>query len=572
MATLIMVNTKSNGSDAHHKDVIIRSTGIYGKATTYRKSSSQLGMELLGRQLCSNLRLLGFESDRPCCLLVKDKRTIQHLQRSQKDFPVDLDDFLLFSRPQKRASYRVLHFLLCIYDETQALSLFGLCYPCQDKRQEKEFRDSAFKMIEVIHSANELPRMSASLLLNPGGERFLKFLLSLSNAVIKAAALRNSKKDFLMVSDVWSELTSLAFSPHNNTCHVLHVPTLVGQQAFVTKMLKDYIKAIQTVHRERSEWIQFTTKTVGLLRQLRKIEETERSRNVHVSQKDSEVIFIEREQTNAAKSQRVTRIVKKWDYMTSLISNLRELLMVNDNILKHCQGYAEIKQEDVLPSTVSPEIMQQLREDDDFDDLVKNGQVNLATFVKMWLATQKRLYGASQSQQNHLSVPMNLMSTIERNAEQLHDLMFTNQTLIKKLQQLNEELYSDTQSNRLNTAGYMETPQIKRAHEKIVAPTPAVVYANPQRLNEAAATPMNALLTKMSPVTAKSTIKMPSPLMGGLADEIKPQRLRIQMETASPLTRESPMSSKLISPSTPTSTRPRSPLANVSLNHSGPLL
>ncbi|CAC5426353.1 HAUS6 [Mytilus coruscus] len=104
----------------------------------------------------------------------------------------------MFDLPNKRGSEVVLHFLFEKLNPVMCREEFRHCWPIIDKQQEAQFRRTCNNWLNNI-SKNEpdshLPRITGSLFLSPGGEKFIQLLLHFSRYVLQQDIERMGGKD-----------------------------------------------------------------------------------------------------------------------------------------------------------------------------------------------------------------------------------------------------------------------------------------------------------------------------------------------------------------------------------------
>ena len=107
------------------------------------------------RILGQNLRLMGFKNDDP--------------QQPSEE--------LMFETSNHKGFQQVMFFLLSELDGERAKNEFKNCYPALDKKQEAEFRKKVATWMKELHRANpaQCPHLNPSLLLSPGGRKFIDF-------------------------------------------------------------------------------------------------------------------------------------------------------------------------------------------------------------------------------------------------------------------------------------------------------------------------------------------------------------------------------------------------------------
>jgi len=125
------------------------------------------------------------------------------------------------------------------------------CWPVYDKKQEQQFRKACSNWIARIAKEephSRLPRLSASLLLSPGGDKFYHFLLRFSSYVLKSVCLRDAKSEERQVF-----LPSFITSPE---CMqpVLRDVSISAMKSHVVRHTEHVIQRLQLSTTLHEEW------------------------------------------------------------------------------------------------------------------------------------------------------------------------------------------------------------------------------------------------------------------------------------------------------------------------------
>ena len=123
---------------------------------TQRSTKAQSNLTFDSQVLAQNLRLMGFKSDDP--------------QQPKEE--------LMFETSNHKGFQQVMYFLFSELDSDRAKNDFKNCYPAIDKKQEAEFRKKVATWIKELSRSNpgQCPHLNPSLLLSPGGRKFIDFL------------------------------------------------------------------------------------------------------------------------------------------------------------------------------------------------------------------------------------------------------------------------------------------------------------------------------------------------------------------------------------------------------------
>ncbi|XP_019951067.2 HAUS augmin-like complex subunit 6 [Paralichthys olivaceus] len=129
-----------------------------------------------GRHLWFNLLGLGFQPDAATSSIAKPNINAKHINLGPS----------MFDKPNKDASYIVIHFLLVKLNPTRFLDTYRHCWPVLNHKADAEFRKVTCAWLREImdETANAGSKVVASLFLSPGGPKFIGLMLQLSNHVM----------------------------------------------------------------------------------------------------------------------------------------------------------------------------------------------------------------------------------------------------------------------------------------------------------------------------------------------------------------------------------------------------
>ncbi|KAA0723943.1 HAUS augmin-like complex subunit 6 [Triplophysa tibetana] len=147
----------------------------------------------------------------------------------------------MFDKPNKEASYIVIHFLFEKLNPTRLQDVFRHCWPIWDHKCDAEFRRVTFGWLQEI--ANEegsaFPKVAASHLLSPSGPRFINLMLHLAKHV-----MLKTLKTFA-IDDTWvPEAAALSCSSHELEMKRFQVVKRQFQRVTVEqdRLIQDYQK------------------------------------------------------------------------------------------------------------------------------------------------------------------------------------------------------------------------------------------------------------------------------------------------------------------------------------------
>lgn len=102
----------------------------------------------------------------------------------------------MFNLPNKAGSEAVLHFLFDRLNPTLFKEQFRDCWPVLDRKAEMQFRkvcNTWLSSIQVDNPEAHLPKINASLLLSPGGRKFVHLLYKFSSYVLTQTMVKEHK-------------------------------------------------------------------------------------------------------------------------------------------------------------------------------------------------------------------------------------------------------------------------------------------------------------------------------------------------------------------------------------------
>ncbi|XP_053272091.1 HAUS augmin-like complex subunit 6 isoform X1 [Pleuronectes platessa] len=129
-----------------------------------------------GRHLWFSLLGLGFQADTATSSITKSNINAKHINLGPS----------MFDKPNKDASYIVIHFLLVKLSPTRFHDAYRHCWPILNPKADAEFRKVTCAWLREIMDeiANAGSKVVASLFLSPGGPKFIGLMLQLANYVM----------------------------------------------------------------------------------------------------------------------------------------------------------------------------------------------------------------------------------------------------------------------------------------------------------------------------------------------------------------------------------------------------
>ncbi|XP_060525602.1 uncharacterized protein LOC132701565 [Cylas formicarius] len=124
----------------------------------------------------------------------------------------------MFVKNNKAAFFEVMYYLLEILDP-QLVKEKLISWPPYDPKQEPKCRNEILKCINELNSRFEnadIPLCQASSLISPGGYRFAKFLLKISELALYEYLCKNTENDILYKLKVAKNSTSVSKNQLNN--------------------------------------------------------------------------------------------------------------------------------------------------------------------------------------------------------------------------------------------------------------------------------------------------------------------------------------------------------------------
>ncbi|XP_060922196.1 HAUS augmin-like complex subunit 6 [Limanda limanda] len=129
-----------------------------------------------GRHLWFSLLGLGFQADTATSSVTKSNINAKHINLGPN----------MFDKPNKDASYIVIHFLLVKLSPTRFHDAYRHCWPILNPKADAEFRKVTCAWLREIMDeiANAGSKVVASLFVSPGGPKFISMMLQLANYVM----------------------------------------------------------------------------------------------------------------------------------------------------------------------------------------------------------------------------------------------------------------------------------------------------------------------------------------------------------------------------------------------------
>ncbi|CAI8048315.1 HAUS augmin-like complex subunit 6, partial [Geodia barretti] len=185
----------------------------------------------------TNLLMLGFDH------IAQEDKTKVHFCKE------------MFGHINKKGTEVILHYLFNRLDSHIAYEEFRDCWPVYDKKQEAQFRKVCSNWMTRISKEDpesKIPRLSASLLMSPGGERFEQLMLRFTAHVLRVVCMREAKgeeKQVYLSSFVTSPASLHPSSPSSSgphllrralQCHIIRHSQKVAQRLRLTSDLHDH--------------------------------------------------------------------------------------------------------------------------------------------------------------------------------------------------------------------------------------------------------------------------------------------------------------------------------------------
>ncbi|ESO87513.1 hypothetical protein LOTGIDRAFT_235007 [Lottia gigantea] len=331
----------------------------------------------------TNLLLLGFEA-----------KTFEMKYR----IPFTKD---MFNLPNKTGSEAVLYFLFNQLNPVMCKEEFRcICFwPISNKKDEQLFRRACNNWLINIQKEepdSHLPRVAASLLMSPGGNKFYEFLFSFSNYVLCQVIKRdNGVKSVLGFPELCQKTVLL--------------DDVIGKtvQCSAIRCRKQYFRQLQQTLVSNNEWKEYSSELVNEYRQLtKKIRDLERDVRSEMqaaneksqtrgspgmSKRKSFSLEYDLDSQSVRRTQRIQKVREMWrqvEKFQSEDSKDREIIQaILDEILsKNKQSSAGINATDLnikIPDILLRECETEIHRRQ-VDNTYKGGKVNLLSLIQLW--------------------------------------------------------------------------------------------------------------------------------------------------------------------------------------------
>ncbi|CAL1526280.1 unnamed protein product [Lymnaea stagnalis] len=301
----------------------------------------------------------------------------------------------MFNLPNKAGSEAVLHFLFNRLNPTLCKEQFRDCWPVSDKKTELQFRKVCNNWLTQIQKDEvdaRLPRMNASLLLSPGGRKFVYLIYKFSTFVLVQVMKTESgfsTESTLVYPNLTPNISFLAdvtLSAIQDNCtregeqffERLHLITAACKnwKEYIGEMIKDYRRIVKRLRDSEHEKRLEVNVTADSALQYGCSLPAKRAITMFDSGTDS---------YSALRCQRVAKAGTQW----SSLSNFHERMDENRNIiqsildrstLKHSINGTEmgIRVPGLLLREFDKEIHKKI------DNVYTGGVLNLVSVISLW--------------------------------------------------------------------------------------------------------------------------------------------------------------------------------------------
>ncbi|XP_076103662.1 uncharacterized protein LOC143072553 isoform X2 [Mytilus galloprovincialis] len=302
----------------------------------------------------------------------------------------------MFDLPNKRGSEVVLHFLFEKLNPVMCREEFRHCWPIIDKQQEAQYRRTCNNWLNNI-SKNEpdshLPRITGSLFLSPGGEKFIQLLLHFSRYVLQQDIERmgGKDKDHLRYPELTQQTASLGEAVGNSV------------QCSIVRNRKHLLEESQIILALNREWKEYSNELVKDYRKLSKLAREKNHKIREEIQKTTErgaergsPMVRKRRSTNAyeydfdpqsiKRAQRVQEVRDLWkqfdDFCIREAAEREVIESIVDKTMNKCKINASdvnIKVPDLLLTECEDEIRKR-----HVDSNFHHGKLNLVSIIQLW--------------------------------------------------------------------------------------------------------------------------------------------------------------------------------------------
>ncbi|RDD46285.1 HAUS augmin-like complex subunit 6 [Trichoplax sp. H2] len=401
----------------------------------------------------------------------------------------------MFALPNKKAMEVVLYFLFENYDHAMTEIAFRDCWPVIDKQREQQFRKTCVRLLSEIAEKEpnaNLPRIMASALLNPTGDRFYSFLNRFSLLVMRKlmankfgkslglpqlpkinpekAALANSMKNILLAQQIRYK---------DKFCE------LSSETVEVQNKWKEFALTLTKKYRKTNKTIREIEKEISAINSLIKNKKGKSSSPFHENRK------YDQDTTAILRTESLHKVRDLWTRMNNFYSGLQSQREVVNAAVEGNLRQKELNGNDI-PLKIPDMLLRKYRKDiqsSDTGNTLEGGKVNLLSLVYLWnLSLHFLKEDLSQEKFPDLEklskIAMNLNhrhQQILRNSKELRSLLTS--SVIPEVKTSINVAGSRITSNEADVGrvpGNYITPKKTNMTLGLIPPSPAVSFSNSQ--------------------------------------------------------------------------------------------
>ncbi|RUS84558.1 hypothetical protein EGW08_007653 [Elysia chlorotica] len=436
-------------------------------------------VDAMNTLLFTNLQLLGMD--------VVDMEGKYHITFS-KD---------MFNLPNKAGSEAVLHFLFDRLNPTLFKEQFRDCWPVVDRKAEMQFRKVCNTWLSSIQADNpdaHLPRINASLLLSPGGRKYIHLLYKFSTYVLTQAMIKEHGFDMdealvypalnrSSVAEVMRiSLEESTLQLHSSCFEQLHLTVAANRKW--RESADELVKTYRRLSRAKRDCEDKKRQLVNTLTENAKKQGLSLPAKRTISMFDSGQDIYSKH-----RRKRMEKARAEWSELHSFDEDMRDKRNILKSVLDSASEKPALNGNDLgvqIPNLLLQEFQREIQMQE-IDNVYKGGCLNLETVTLLWNMCLRRYKDQMKSE----TMPdlTNEIPSIKAQVDQYHsNLQIVQKTrdemmnvIIPKIQAEMEALHQKLQSQP-TFRGYDKSNNSPGL--RLVAPTPPHL-AFPSRSSEA---------------------------------------------------------------------------------------
>ncbi|CAH1796354.1 unnamed protein product [Owenia fusiformis] len=299
----------------------------------------------------------------------------------------------MFALPNKTGFEVVLHFLFNRLNPTLSRETFRDCWPVRDKKQEQLFRRGCNNWLTNIAKDEvdaHLPRITPSVFMSPGGDRFYQLMFAFSTYVLRVVLhIENGVKDRDHL--LHPKLT------HQTSGHADVMTSTI--QCGTIQRRKEFIHRVQDITSIQEQWKAYAGELVKSYRALSKaIREKERLVRTEIQRavdrgtgsprrrKSSGLYDYDFDTQAVKRAQKVQKVRDLWKLLDDFYTSNTPERDVVSSILQRSLDQHRLDAGDIhvkVPDILLRECQEELQRRG-VSNVYENGKLNLISLINLW--------------------------------------------------------------------------------------------------------------------------------------------------------------------------------------------